>query len=166
MKVKLRKEVYIPIPVKRFTCVGCIFFYLLIRDYVKHQILYIHLVSIIISCSSLSKIFWNIWLMKIEYDGICANVLKDCPLPCFCCAFNFRACSSGYQSSYISCDVDGFEKDQGYIFKVWEYSWKAKYTIYADRVKLVSFMAFIQLVSGVNFLLNKYIISIIKKCVL
>lgn len=56
--------------------------------------------------------------MKVEYGGICANVLKDCPLPCSRCAFNFRACISRCQSGYFSCDRDGFEKDPGYIFKV------------------------------------------------
>ena len=56
--------------------------------------------------------------MKIEYDGICANVLKYCPLPCFRCAFNCRGCITRWKSGYFPCDRDGFEKDSGYIFKV------------------------------------------------
>ena len=57
--------------------------------------------------------------MKIEYNGVCANVLKNGPLFCFHCAFNFHACISIYKLfGYLSCDRDGFEKDLGYIFKV------------------------------------------------
>ena len=56
--------------------------------------------------------------MKIEYDGIYTNVLRQCPLPCKRCAFNFRACIGRCQSSYFSCGRDGFEKDPRYIFKV------------------------------------------------
>lgn len=56
--------------------------------------------------------------MKIEYDGICANVLRRCPLPCLRCAFHFRGCISKWQSGYVSCNRNGFEKDPGYIFKI------------------------------------------------
>lgn len=51
--------------------------------------------------------------MKIEYNKLCANVLKQCPLPCYRCAFlNQRVCSN------FSCGIDGFERDSGYIFKI------------------------------------------------
>ena len=58
--------------------------------------------------------------MKIEYDGICANVLKSCPLPCLRCAFfQTSACPPSKPiSNYILCSLNGFEKDPGYIFKV------------------------------------------------
>lgn len=56
--------------------------------------------------------------MKVEYDGICANVLRQCPLPCKRCAFNCRGCITRCNSGYFLCGRDGFEKDPGYIFKV------------------------------------------------
>jgi hypothetical protein len=57
--------------------------------------------------------------MKIEYAGICANVLKHCPLPCTRCVFNQTfVCTSRPNFNYISCGLNGFEKDPGYIFKV------------------------------------------------
>lgn len=58
--------------------------------------------------------------MKIEYDGVCANVLRHCPLPCLRCAFfQTSAClPSKPISDYILCGLNGFEKDRGYIFKV------------------------------------------------
>lgn len=57
--------------------------------------------------------------MKIEYDGICANVLKDCPLPCKRCSFNQTfVCTSRPNFNYILCGLNGFEKDPGYIFKI------------------------------------------------
>lgn len=56
--------------------------------------------------------------MKIEYNKLCANVLKQCPLPCYRCAFlNQRVCS-GRKFSNLSCGFDGFERDPGYIFKI------------------------------------------------
>lgn len=57
--------------------------------------------------------------MKIEYDGICANVLKDCSLPCIRCAFiDYRKCIGRYKFDNLSCGIDGFEKDPGYIFNL------------------------------------------------
>lgn len=57
--------------------------------------------------------------MKIEYNGICANILKDCPLPCPRCVFiEHRVCIGRYKFNYLSCGIDGFEKDPGYIFKI------------------------------------------------
>lgn len=57
--------------------------------------------------------------MKIEYDGICANVLKDCPLPCERCAFyQTFVCTNRPNLDYILCGLNGFEKDPGFIFKV------------------------------------------------
>lgn len=60
--------------------------------------------------------------MKIEYDGICTNVLKHCSLPCKRCAF-FRTFVCPPTPSkpifdYVLCNLNGFEKDPGYIFKV------------------------------------------------
>ena len=54
MKIKLGEEVYIPIPSERFTC-RAVLFYMLIMKYVKHQILYIHLVLIVINCFIILK---------------------------------------------------------------------------------------------------------------
>ncbi len=58
--------------------------------------------------------------MKIEYDGVYANILKHCSLPCFRCAFfQTSACPPSKPiSSYMFCSLNGFEKDSGYIFKV------------------------------------------------
>lgn len=57
--------------------------------------------------------------MKIEYADICANVLKYCSLPCARCAFaDSRVCIGKYKFDNLSCGIDGFEKDPGYIFKV------------------------------------------------
>lgn len=57
--------------------------------------------------------------MKIEYDGVCANVLKNCPLPCKRCAFDQTLiCTNKPNFDYILCSLNGFEKDPGYIFKV------------------------------------------------
>ena len=59
--------------------------------------------------------------MKIEYDGVYANILKHCPLPCFRCAF-FKTvvcpCPKIPKFNYALCRLNGFEKDPGYIFKV------------------------------------------------
>lgn len=57
--------------------------------------------------------------MKIEYDGICANVLKYCPLPCRRCAFlQTVPCTKILHFGYMFCSLNGFEKDPGYIFKI------------------------------------------------
>lgn len=57
--------------------------------------------------------------MKIEYASICANILKYCSLPCSRCAFaDSRVCIGRYKFDNLSCGIDGFEKDPGYIFKV------------------------------------------------
>lgn len=57
--------------------------------------------------------------MKIEYDGIRANVLRHCPLPCKRCASNKTfVCTNRPNFNYILCGLNGFEKDPGYIFKV------------------------------------------------
>ena len=56
--------------------------------------------------------------MKIEYDGIYAHILKDCPLPCNRCAFNKIVICTRPNSNYILCGSHGFEKDPGYIFKI------------------------------------------------
>lgn len=58
--------------------------------------------------------------MKIEYGDICANVLKDCPLPCSRCAFfQISVCPpSNPIFNYIRCNLNGYEKGPGYIFKV------------------------------------------------
>jgi hypothetical protein len=57
--------------------------------------------------------------MKIEYAGICANVLEYCPLPCPRCVFiDYRKCIGRYKFDNLSCGIDGFEKDPGYIFKL------------------------------------------------
>lgn len=58
--------------------------------------------------------------MKIEYDGTCANVLRHCPLPCLRCAFfQTSVCSPSKPIfNYILCNLNGFEKDPGYIFKL------------------------------------------------
>lgn len=57
--------------------------------------------------------------MKIEYAGICANVLKYCSLPCPRCVFiDYHKCIGRYKFDNLSCGIDGFEKDPGYIFKV------------------------------------------------
>lgn len=57
--------------------------------------------------------------MKIEYDGICANVLRCNPLLCKKCAF-FQNCMRIDKPcfTYIDCGLNGLEKDSGYIFKV------------------------------------------------
>lgn len=57
--------------------------------------------------------------MKIEYDGICANVLKYSLRPCAKCAFAYsRVCIGMYKFDHLTCIRDGFEKDQGFIFKI------------------------------------------------
>ena len=57
--------------------------------------------------------------MKVEYDGICANVLRHYPLPCRRCAFlQTSVCKHRPKFDYIICGLNGFEKDPGYIFKV------------------------------------------------
>ena len=57
--------------------------------------------------------------MKIEYDGICANVLKDCPLPCKRCAFSQTlVCTNRPKFNSVLCGLNGFETDLGYIFKI------------------------------------------------
>lgn len=57
--------------------------------------------------------------MKVEYDGVYANVLKHCPLPCKRCAFcQTFVCTSSPKFNYMFCRLNGLEKDQGYIFKV------------------------------------------------
>lgn len=57
--------------------------------------------------------------MKVEYAGICANVLKYCSLPCSRCVFiDYRKCIGRYKFDNLSCGIDGFEKDLGYIFKI------------------------------------------------
>lgn len=57
--------------------------------------------------------------MKIEYAGICANVLKYCSLPCARCAFyQTFVCTNRPNLDYILCGLNGFEKDPGYIFKI------------------------------------------------
>lgn len=56
--------------------------------------------------------------MKIEYNKLCANVLRRCPLPCYRCVFlNQRVCSRR-KFYHLSCGIDGFERDSGYIFKI------------------------------------------------
>jgi hypothetical protein len=56
--------------------------------------------------------------MKIEYNKLCANVLRQCPLPCYRCVFlNQRVCSRR-KFYHLSCGIDGFEGDPGYIFKI------------------------------------------------
>lgn len=57
--------------------------------------------------------------MKIDYGGICANVLRCRPLPCYRCAF-FRtfACKNNLVFNSPFCCSYGFEKDPGYIFKI------------------------------------------------
>ena len=57
--------------------------------------------------------------MKIEYGGICINVLRHYPLPCKKCAFSQTSvCTTIPKFNYIFCGLNGFEKDSGYIFKV------------------------------------------------
>lgn len=54
--------------------------------------------------------------MKVEYNELCANVLRQCPLPCSRCVFlNQRVCS---KLDHLSCGIDGFERGPGYIFKI------------------------------------------------
>lgn len=50
MKVKLREKVYIPTPIEQLH-VWVVFFYIPIMEYVKHQIVYIHLASMVINYS-------------------------------------------------------------------------------------------------------------------
>lgn len=56
--------------------------------------------------------------MKVEYNEICANVLRHCPLPCNRCAFFQTFACNRPNFDYILCGLNGFEKDPGYIFKV------------------------------------------------
>lgn len=57
--------------------------------------------------------------MKIEYNKLCANVLRRRPLLCYRCAFlNQRMWCHKHQFYHLSCGIDGFERDPGYIFKI------------------------------------------------
>lgn len=57
--------------------------------------------------------------MKIEYGGICANVLRHYPLLCTRCVFfQTFACTNKFIFNYVLCSLNGFEKDPGYIFKI------------------------------------------------
>ena len=57
--------------------------------------------------------------MKVEYNEICANVLRHYPLPCKKCAFlQTSVCTDRPKFNYMFCRLNGLEKDQGYIFKV------------------------------------------------
>lgn len=56
--------------------------------------------------------------MKVEYNGLCANVLRQCPLPCSRCVFLNQHICSRRKFHHLSCGIDGFERDPGYIFKI------------------------------------------------
>lgn len=57
--------------------------------------------------------------MKVEYDGICTNVLRHHPLPCTRCAFlQTSVCTIRPKFDNMLCIFNGFEKDSGYIFNL------------------------------------------------
>lgn len=92
--------------------------------------------------------------MKVEYKNIIGILDKDSD-NCDCCCFSKLTSCIPY---YIhKCYDHIFINGKTQIFELWNYHSKAKHTVYADRVRIVSFMVFLQIGFGVNFLLMKYI---------